>query len=75
MNENPKRLMKSQGLSALNHHCISQMKVTKATTGKIIVRWDATHYGHEIQLQHIRIPKKVRHIIASKLISGASVSG
>ena len=51
------RHSKSQGTSKINSYCIEE-------TGEVFVELCETHYGHEIELGHLRLPKNVRLAIA-----------
>ncbi|KAJ8909799.1 hypothetical protein NQ315_015319 [Exocentrus adspersus] len=66
------RLAKSQGSCKLNRYCTSSIKVVQDKN--FLVTWNKTHYGHSIDLQHIRIPKMDRSVIAAKLTLGVSPS-
>lgn len=67
-----KRRMKSQGSCKLGRSCISQFTATQDPKGKVEIFRVKTHYGHEIKIEHIRIPKRDREVIAAKLIAGVS---
>ena len=63
-----KRKTKSQGMSQLNTYCIAFIKATKyRETGKIQVQTCTTHYGHLQQVEHIRLPEKVKLSIADQM--------
>ncbi|KAL1510064.1 hypothetical protein ABEB36_004719 [Hypothenemus hampei] len=64
-----KRLPKSQGSCKMNVLCTSEIKVIKEN-GKILVEYQKCHYGHDLEIQHIRLPKSEKQNIASKLVSG-----
>lgn len=64
--------MKAQGSCKLNRNCISSLKVTEGD--KVLVTWLRTHYGHSLDLQHIRVPKIDKAAIASKLVLGVTPS-
>ncbi|CAH0560267.1 unnamed protein product [Brassicogethes aeneus] len=66
-----KRLQKCQGSCKMTHSCTSSIKVT-SENGKYHIEWQKTHYGHDFEQKHIRLPKPERHCIASKLISGVT---
>ena len=48
------------------------MTVTTNDNGKVSVAINATHYGHEKELQHVWIPKGKRKEIAAKLQQGVT---
>ncbi|KAJ8921273.1 hypothetical protein NQ315_013745 [Exocentrus adspersus] len=63
---------KYHGTCKINSSCISQMNVTMLANGTIKVERQKMHYGHSISIQHLRISKEDRNIIANKLIQGES---
>ena len=65
-----KRAIKTQGTCKLNRACISQMNVTHQCNGSILVERQKTHYGHSVDIQHLRLSKEEKNIIANKLIEG-----
>lgn len=68
-----KRQIKSQGTSKLNTYCTAFIKTTQhMKTGEIQVQTCTTHYGHLEQLEHIRLPEKIRLSVASQLCQGVS---
>ncbi|XP_072385507.1 uncharacterized protein [Diabrotica undecimpunctata] len=69
LNKQYKRNCKSQGLCHMDSLCTSQIKIVSAND-KITVNFQKTHYGHEIELGKIRLPKQEREKIASKLLVG-----
>ena len=65
---------KSQGSSKLNTYCTAAMKATTdSKTGVVVVEFCEKHYGHEIELGHLRLPENVRLAIAGKLRQGVSI--
>uniref|UniRef100_A0A6P7GUU1 Uncharacterized protein LOC114341030 n=1 Tax=Diabrotica virgifera virgifera TaxID=50390 RepID=A0A6P7GUU1_DIAVI len=64
-----KRNCKPQGLFHLNYSCTSQIKVVRGND-KVTVNFQKTHYGHEIEVGKIRLPKQERGKVASKLVVG-----
>ncbi|KAJ8943228.1 hypothetical protein NQ314_009801 [Rhamnusium bicolor] len=68
-----KRMRKIQGSNKINYACTSQIRVI-VNKNKCTAFYYKTHYGHNIDLQHLHIPKDERSIIAAKLSSGVSVS-
>ena len=71
--KNRKRVEKSQGCSKMQYLCTSQIKVIQKEE-KVHVMYYKTHYQHKCEIQHLRIGSKERNNIASKLMSGVSVS-
>lgn len=71
-NEKGKRILKSQGSKKLNRYCTSQIIVDNYKSGKCEVKYHKTHYGHGIDIEHLKIPKSEKDIIASKLIMGVT---
>ena len=67
-NASGKKLTKSQGSSKLGRACTSQIICVHSKN--ILVTWKKTHYGHCVQLQHLRILQEDRSVIACKLING-----
>lgn len=67
-----KRLPKNQGSCKLNRYCISMIKVIEGEN--LLVTWIKSHYGHAIDLQHIRLPQMDKSIVASKLTIGVPPS-
>ena len=62
-----KRRLKSQGSSKIGAHCTSTIQlIENSDTGLYQVNFCKTHYGHEMQLGHIRISNEEKRIIASK---------
>ncbi|KAL1513099.1 hypothetical protein ABEB36_002564 [Hypothenemus hampei] len=52
----------------MNVLCTSEIKLIKEN-GKILVEYQKCHYGHALEIQHIRLPKSEKQNIASKLVS------
>ena len=69
------RHIKSQGSSKLNTYCTAAIKATtdRYTGFMVTVEICHTHYGHELQLGHLRLPESVRLAVAGKLRQGVSV--
>lgn len=42
-------------------------------TNAVKMKYSKTHYGHDMQLQHVRIPENARNNVAGKLLLGVSV--
>ncbi|CAH0549893.1 unnamed protein product, partial [Brassicogethes aeneus] len=67
-----KRLTKSQGSCKSGQACISQITVQNNGNANIEVTRQKTHYGHKVQIEHLRLSTGNRKAIASKIINGAS---
>ncbi|KAJ8974595.1 hypothetical protein NQ317_017888, partial [Molorchus minor] len=65
------RLLKSQGSCKISSSCTSEIKVIKENN-KILVEWQKIHYGHKLDIQHIRLPKREKQNIATKIINGVA---
>lgn len=62
-----KRRLKCQGSSKIDAHCTSTIQLTEnSNTGLYQVSFCKSHYGHEIELGHIRISNEDKITIASK---------
>lgn len=72
---NRKRSKRSQGCSKSNYACTSQIVVTKdLPSNKCFVDYFSTHYGHEEEIQHLRISKQCRKEVSLKLMMGVSTN-
>lgn len=71
----PLRRTKSQGSAKINKSCTSQIKakINKAKNTVNVQYWK-THYGHDYDLQHIRLSKMEKANIAHKLSTGVSMA-
>lgn len=69
-----KRASKCQGSCKIGFMCTSEIIITTRTDGRYDVIYYKTHYGHELEIQHIHIPKQERSKIAAKLASGITIS-
>lgn len=69
-----RRKLKSQGLLKINNNCTSSIILSineiDDTVQAVIHH---THYGHEAELVHLRIPKTDKQEIASKLLQGVNI--
>lgn len=69
-----RRKLKSQGILKINNNCTSSITLTineiESTVQAVIYH---THYGHEAELVHLRIPKSDKQEIASKLLQGVKI--
>ncbi|KAM4051837.1 uncharacterized protein ACNLHF_026275 isoform 1-T4 [Anomaloglossus baeobatrachus] len=64
------RKCKSQGTCKINTNCTARMKAKTLSDGAVHLYVCYTHYGHDAQLCHIRIPKRDREDIAENLQEG-----
>lgn len=70
-----KRASKVQGSKKINFNCTSQIKIeVNKLNRSVFIKFYKTHYGHSIDLQHLKIPKTDRMTIAQKLASGVAVT-
>lgn len=71
LKDNRKRAIKSQGSCKMSFSCSSQIIVSRnSESGRCIVTYYKTHYGHEQDIQHLHLSKIDKNAIASKLILG-----
>jgi len=64
-----------QGSKKINLSCTSQIKVIKSISDSSVVSTIfKNHYGHDIALQHLKIPGTERVSIAQKLANGVTIS-
>ncbi|VVC36370.1 Zinc finger C2H2-type,Zinc finger, SWIM-type [Cinara cedri] len=69
-----RRKLKSQGILKINNNCTSSMTLTiNEIEDTVQARIYHTHYGHEAELIHLRIPKTDKQEIASKLLEGVKI--
>lgn len=69
-----RRKLKSQGILKINNNCTSSITVTiNKNEGTVQAIIHHTHYGHEAELVHLRIPKSDKQEIASKLLQGVKI--
>ncbi|KAJ8927486.1 hypothetical protein NQ314_020049, partial [Rhamnusium bicolor] len=62
-----KKLPKSQGSCKLNKSCVSYIKLVKENGKEIVAVWQKTHYGHENEIQHIRLSRADREKFVTTL--------
>jgi len=67
-----KRKLKSQGTCKLNFNCTSTIKCRVLNNCKHEVEFIKTHYGHQCDIQHLKISNTNSVEIASKLVAGVS---
>ncbi|KAH1021725.1 hypothetical protein HUJ04_011208, partial [Dendroctonus ponderosae] len=65
------RQLKSQASCKLDSACTSVLKL-RHNENKLYVHIQKTHYGHNLDLQHLRISNHDKGLIASKLIAGVT---
>ncbi|CAH3198945.1 unnamed protein product [Porites evermanni] len=65
-----KRRQKSQGSCKIEKNCTSSMLLKYEDDGTITVDVCYTHYGHEIELQHVWLSKTKRQELAAKMQQG-----
>lgn len=69
-----RRKLKSQGILKINNNCTSSITLTiNKVEGNVQAIIYHTHYGHEAELVHLRIPKSDKQEIASKLLQGVKI--
>lgn len=69
------RAIKLTGSCKLNRSCTSEIKVvSNKSTLKVSATFLKSHYGHDSEIQHLRLPKTEKADIAQKLASGISIS-
>lgn len=69
------RKEKAQGSKKINAACTSRIKLTKHhADSTVFMEHYKTHYGHDIELKHLKISKKDQTLIAQKLHSGVPMS-
>lgn len=59
----------------MEFHCTSHIRLShniKNNTEEFICHWQKSHYGHVVELQHIRLTQEEKQVVASKLISGVT---
>lgn len=68
------RRLKSQGSCKINAHCMATMTtIQDMQTGIVSLVYQKKHYGHDIDLGHLRLNKEERQAIAQQLAQGAPV--
>uniref|UniRef100_A0A131YPJ6 C2H2-type domain-containing protein n=1 Tax=Rhipicephalus appendiculatus TaxID=34631 RepID=A0A131YPJ6_RHIAP len=69
-----RRRLKSQGSCKINAHCMATMSsVQDIQTGVVTLVYQKKHYGHDIDLGHLRLSKEERQAIAQQLAQGIPV--
>lgn len=66
------RSLKTQGSSKLDGYCTAGLQCTFLESGKLEVKAVKTHYGHQCNLGHLRIPIQDRLFVAKELLRGVS---
>uniref|UniRef100_A0A1B6E200 C2H2-type domain-containing protein n=1 Tax=Clastoptera arizonana TaxID=38151 RepID=A0A1B6E200_9HEMI len=60
----------SKGTSKSSVHCTASITVTEAQNGMVQVKVCATHYGHSVDLRHLRLTKYDKSNIADQIARG-----
>lgn len=70
-----RRKLKSQGTDKINNHCTSSITVQEPLNKELDIKvtYCVTHYGHNIDLKHIRLSNAERNYIVERLKQGDSV--
>ncbi|XP_018017669.1 uncharacterized protein LOC108674245 [Hyalella azteca] len=69
------RRTKNQGSCKIEGHCTAYVKTKELfATGRVMMHLCNSHYGHDLQLVHLRVPKADKQIISSKLNTGMNFS-
>lgn len=69
-----RRRLKSQGSCKINAHCMATMTTIQDTqTGVVSLVYQKHHYGHDIDLGHLRLNKEEKQVIAQQLAQGLPV--
>lgn len=69
-----KRRMKVQGSCRTGVHCMATVACTQSKTGVVTVVYQKTHYGHEIDLSHLRLSRAEREVLMGLLSKGLPYS-
>ncbi|CAN7988836.1 unnamed protein product [Ixodes hexagonus] len=66
-----KRKLKSQGSCKVGTHCMATMvTIEMPDTGSVSVVYQKQHYGHDIDLGHVRLSKAERQVVTNQLLQG-----
>ncbi|XP_050045139.1 uncharacterized protein [Dermacentor andersoni] len=66
-----RRRLKSQGSCKINAHCMATITTIQDTqTGVVSIVYQKQHYGHDIDLGHLRLNKEEKQVIAQQLAQG-----
>ncbi len=68
-----KRRKSGKGSSKLGFYCTATMTARLFKNGSVSVETCVDHYGHSIQLAHVRIPKLERQRLAGKIRQGVPI--
>ncbi|CAH0546800.1 unnamed protein product [Brassicogethes aeneus] len=71
--EKRQRSQKSQGSSKCDCTCQIAEKIENSSK-KCYIQYTSTHYGHNNEIQHLRISKQCRKEVAQKLLIGVSTT-
>uniref|UniRef100_V5H786 Putative zinc finger transcription factor protein 17 n=1 Tax=Ixodes ricinus TaxID=34613 RepID=V5H786_IXORI len=70
-----KRKLKSQGSCKVGTHCMATMTAIETKeTGIVSVVYQKEHYGHTIDLGHVRLTKLERQVVTDQLLQGTSTA-
>lgn len=61
---------KKKGTSKSSHHCTASLTCIEMPDGKVEVKVCSTHYGHDSNLQHLRLTLSEKYQIAEQLNLG-----
>ncbi|KAF2364088.1 hypothetical protein FHG87_005160 [Trinorchestia longiramus] len=65
------RRTKNQGSCKIEGHCTAYVKTKEVfATGRVTMQLCNSHYGHDLQLVHLRVPKEDKRIISNSLKRG-----
>lgn len=68
-------MKKCQGSKKINASCTSQIKLIKnENNSSVKMTFYKTNYGHDVDIQHLSLPKDERANIAQKLNSSISMT-
>ena len=67
-----RRRSKSSGSCKTEMNCTSFLRASLLDDGSVKVTLCRTHYGHKIEMEHIRFNKRQRNEVAAKLAQGIS---
>lgn len=70
-----KRRLKAQGSCRTGVYCMASLVTTvNGNTGAVTVVYQKTHYGHEIDLSHIRLSRAEKEVLVGQLSKGLPYS-
>ncbi|VEN50043.1 unnamed protein product, partial [Callosobruchus maculatus] len=65
-------MKKAVGTKKINSSCTSRIKLTMKQDSSVLMNFVKMNYGHDFEIQHLRIPKEERVNIARKLTAGVN---